>query len=63
MSPAARTDLSYPDAHTKETKKNLKESLKESALGPSAFDGARVRASERREDRKVRSEKTLGPTE
>jgi phage replication O-like protein O len=54
LSPAARTELSYPDAHTKETKENLKESLKESALDPRPFDGARVRASEedRKEDRK-----------
>jgi phage replication O-like protein O len=54
LSPAAGTDLSYPDAHTKETKENLKESLKESALDPRPFDGARVRASEedRKEDRK-----------
>lgn len=39
LSPAARTELSYPDAHTKETKENLKERIKESER-PFASSGA-----------------------
>src|SRR5262249_28667693 len=50
LSYSNRVDLSYPDAKTKETKKNLKESLKESPTAHWPFDGATVRASEEEKD-------------